>query len=212
MFLYIENGGSTLPRQTFFNLPEEKKQILIHSAEKEFSRVPLFEASIANIIKVAGIPRGSFYQYFEGKEDIYFYLLDKMAKQRKDKFIVFLQDHDGDLIEAMVAMFECMLHEEEHINFMRNAFLNMTHKVEHSFLGIFSDEESIDDFNEVSAQIDKRKLNIAGDQELYHIMQILTAVTFRNFVEKFAQGLSEEQAIETYQMEMNLLKKGIYIG
>ncbi|GGC99322.1 TetR family transcriptional regulator [Thalassobacillus devorans] len=201
-----------MPRQTFFNLPEEKKQILIHSAEKEFSRVPLFEASIANIIKVAGIPRGSFYQYFEGKEDIYFYLLDKMAKQRKDKFIVFLQDHDGDLIEAMVAMFECMLHEEEHINFMRNAFLNMTHKVEHSFLGIFSDEESIDDFNEVSAQIDKRKLNIAGDQELYHIMQILTAVTFRNFVEKFAQGLSEEQAIETYQMEMNLLKKGIYIG
>ncbi|WP_085505389.1 TetR/AcrR family transcriptional regulator [Thalassobacillus devorans] len=201
-----------MPKQTFFNLPEEKKQILLQSAEKEFSRVPLFEASIANIIKAAGIPRGSFYQYFEGKEDIYFYLLDKMAKQRKDKFIGFLQNHDGDLIEAMIAMFECMLHEEEHISFMKNAFLNMTHKVEHSFLGIFSDEESIDDFNEVSAQIDKRKLNIVGDQELYHIMQILTAVTFRNFVEKFAQGLSEEQAKETYQMEMNLLKKGIYIG
>lgn len=212
MFLYIENGGSTLPKQTFFNLPEEKKQILLQSAEKEFSRVPLFEASIANIIKAAGIPRGSFYQYFEGKEDIYFYLLDKMAKQRKDKFISFLQHHDGDLIEAMIVMFECMLHEEEHISFMKNAFLNMTHKVEHSFLGIFSDEESVDDFNEVSAQIDKRKLNIVGDQELYHIMQILTAVTFRNFVEKFAQGLSEEQAMETYLMEMNLLKKGIYIG
>ncbi|MFG6120093.1 TetR/AcrR family transcriptional regulator [Thalassobacillus sp. B23F22_16] len=201
-----------MPKQTFFNLPEEKKQILLQSAEKEFSRVPLFEASIANIIKAAGIPRGSFYQYFEGKEDIYFYLLDKMAKQRKDKFISFLQHHDGDLIEAMIVMFECMLHEEEHISFMKNAFLNMTHKVEHSFLGIFSDEESVDDFNEVSAQIDKRKLNIVGDQELYHIMQILTAVTFRNFVEKFAQGLSEEQAMETYLMEMNLLKKGIYIG
>ncbi|WP_028784798.1 TetR/AcrR family transcriptional regulator [Thalassobacillus devorans] len=201
-----------MPKQTFFNLPEEKKQILIQSAEKEFSRVPLFEASISNIIKAAGIPRGSFYQYFEGKEDIYFYLLDKMAGQRKGKFIAFLQKHDGDLIEAMFAMFECMLHEQEHISFMKNAFLNMTHKVEYSFLGIFSDEESISDFKEVSAQINKNSLSISGDQELYHIMQILTAVTFRNFVAKFARGLSDEQAMKSYRIEMNLLKKGIYKG
>ncbi|SEA22232.1 regulatory protein, tetR family [Thalassobacillus cyri] len=201
-----------MPKQTFFNLPEEKKQILIQSAEKEFSRVPLFQASISNIVKAAGIPRGSFYQYFEGKEDIYFYLLDELAKVRKDKFIAFLQKHDGDLVDAMIAMFECMLNEEDNVNFMKNAFLNMTYKVEHSFLGIYSDKESIDEFGEVSEQIDTNKLNISGEQELYHVMQIITAVTFRNFVEKFAHGLSEDQAMKSYRMEMTLLKKGIYIG
>ncbi|MFG6115355.1 TetR/AcrR family transcriptional regulator [Halobacillus sp. MO56] len=201
-----------MPKLTFFNLPEAKKQVLIQSAEKEFSRVPLFKASISNIVKAAGIPRGSFYQYFEGIEDLYFYLLDELAQLRKDKFIAFLQKHDGDLVDAMIAMFECMLDEEENVSFMKNAFLNMTHKVEHSFLGIFSDKESIDEFDEVSEKIDKNKLNISGEQELYHVMQIITAVTFRNFVEKFAKGLSEDQMMEKYRMEMNLLKKGIYIG
>ena len=50
-----------MPKQTFFNLPEEKKQTLIAAAEIEFSKVPLMKASVANIIKIAGIPRGRFY-------------------------------------------------------------------------------------------------------------------------------------------------------
>ncbi len=58
-----------MPKQTFLSLPEDKQNTLIQSAKKEFSRVPLHEASIANIIKDAGIPRGSFYQYFEDKEN-----------------------------------------------------------------------------------------------------------------------------------------------
>lgn len=211
VFLYIMNGGRSLPKQTFFNLSEEKKQVLIQSAEREFSHVPLFEASISNIVKAAGIPRGSFYQYFEGKEDIYFYLLNQLMQQRKDNFIAFLQQRDGDLVEAMITMFQSMLQEEENVSFMRNAFLNMTHEVEHSFIGIFSDNESIDDFKEVSAYVNKTKLNLADGRELYHVMQIITSVTFRNFVEKFAKGISDEQALDNYQLEMNLLKKGIYL-
>ena len=61
-----------MPKQTFFNLPEGKRKTLMNAAEKEFARVPLAKASISNIIKDANIPRGSFYQYFENKEDLYF--------------------------------------------------------------------------------------------------------------------------------------------
>ena len=46
------------------------------SAKKEFSKSLFKDASINNIIKMANIPRGSFYMYFESKEDIYFYLLN----------------------------------------------------------------------------------------------------------------------------------------
>ncbi|MCU5751761.1 TetR/AcrR family transcriptional regulator, partial [Bacillus cereus] len=70
-----------MPKQTFFNLEREKKELLIQAAMKEFSRVPLFEASISNIIKDAGIPRGSFYQYFEDKEDVFFFLLNDHSKR-----------------------------------------------------------------------------------------------------------------------------------
>lgn len=59
-----------MPKETFLNLPEEKKKKIIKAAQNEFERVPLEQASIKNIVENAGIARGSFYQYFESKEDL----------------------------------------------------------------------------------------------------------------------------------------------
>ncbi len=70
-----------MPTNTFFHLPEEKQQRLLDAAQIEFSRHSLQEASIANIVKLAEIPRGSFYQYFENKEDFIFLLLCDIKKK-----------------------------------------------------------------------------------------------------------------------------------
>lgn len=67
--------------KTFHNLPEEKKQRIINAAKHEFSRVPIEKALISNIIKEAGIPRGSFYQYFENIEDLFVYIIDDIYKK-----------------------------------------------------------------------------------------------------------------------------------
>uniref|UniRef100_UPI00366B4B3A TetR/AcrR family transcriptional regulator n=1 Tax=Phytohabitans flavus TaxID=1076124 RepID=UPI00366B4B3A len=48
------------------------------AANKEFARAPFNDASISHIIKDAGIPRGSYYQYFDDKADLYFYLLEQV--------------------------------------------------------------------------------------------------------------------------------------
>ena len=84
-----------MPKQTFFNLPEEKRQHLIEAAKKEFSQVPLMKASVANIIKMAGIPRGSFYQYFENIEDLYSYLLEEETQKSKEDFLTLLKENKG---------------------------------------------------------------------------------------------------------------------
>lgn len=52
-----------MPKATFFRLPKAKQQRLMDAAYQEFARAPFNEASISNIIKQAGIPRGSYYQY-----------------------------------------------------------------------------------------------------------------------------------------------------
>ena len=51
-----------MPTNTFFNLPEEKKNKILKAANKEFARVPLEQASIKNIVEDAEIARRSFYQ------------------------------------------------------------------------------------------------------------------------------------------------------
>src|SRR5690625_7184258 len=92
-------GVKLLPKQTVFNLPKDKKDHLLYAVEKEFSRVPLYEASISNIVKTADIPRGSFYQYFEDKEDAYFYLLNEQVEAKKNQFLKCLQEHDGNVFD-----------------------------------------------------------------------------------------------------------------
>ena len=59
-----------MPKETFVKLPEEKKDKIIKEAKKEFARVPFEQTSIKNIVEDADIARGSFYQYFESKEDL----------------------------------------------------------------------------------------------------------------------------------------------
>lgn len=78
----------TIPKTTFYNLDSEKQQRIIDAALNEFSLRSYEEANISNIIKDAKIPRGSFYQYFEDKLDLYRYIFDYI----KDKKIEFLSD------------------------------------------------------------------------------------------------------------------------
>ena len=65
-----------MPSSTFLNLPAEKQEKLLEAATREFSHRPFNEASINQIIKEAGIPRGSFYMYFTDKEELFGHLMD----------------------------------------------------------------------------------------------------------------------------------------
>lgn len=198
-----------MPKNTFFNLPDDKKQKLIEACKKEYSRVPLFEASITNIIKAAGIPRGSFYQYFEDKEDAFFFLLNELTIEYKRNFVVILNNHNGDLFETMITFFDSLIKEEENINFLKNTFLNMTFKIENVFERSFSDDEINKNVKGISSFINLSNLNISNDKELFHLMQIIISVTFRNVVKKFAQDLSIDEALNNYIIEINLLKNGL---
>ena len=203
-----------MPKQTFFNLPEEKKQILIAAAEIEFSKVPLMKASVANIIKIAGIPRGSFYQYFENIEDLYMYLLEQETDKKKKEFILLLKKHHGDIIETVTEMYENFLvempDEEEHA-FLRNGILNFTNRDGYSLTDLFDTANESEYAKEIIYLIDKKRLNIKENNGLIHIMQIIMAVVFRNFIEKFLKELSDEEAMNNFRIEMNLLKHGLYI-
>jgi AcrR family transcriptional regulator len=202
-----------VPKQTFFNLQKDKRNKLIESAEMEFTRVPLFEASIANIIKMAGISRGSFYQYFEDKDDLYFYLLENKLNMTKKHFIGCLEKHEGDLIEALMEMYFYFLttfSDEEEKNFLRNALLYTSYKVESSFSSMFDIYLDNQEFRKLIGLIDKQCLNISGEKELLHIFKILSALAFNNLIEKSVKGLTDAEAMESFKLSVNLIKQGIY--
>ncbi|MBK8988153.1 MAG: TetR/AcrR family transcriptional regulator [Chloroflexi bacterium] len=86
-----------MPKQTFFNLPAEKRQTFLDVAIAEFAANDFANASVSRIVARAGIAKGSFYQYFENKEDLYRYLLDLGTQAKMALFHAQPPDPSGSL-------------------------------------------------------------------------------------------------------------------
>lgn len=200
-----------MPKQTFFQLPKKKKDTLIQAAEKEFSRVPLHEASVANIIKSAGIPRGSFYQYFADKEDVYFYLLDEFAESVHRRMAVMIRRKRGDLFAAMIAFFYYIIrnqHRQDNDAFFKHVFLNMNYKIENTLASSMHEKNQKSHYLSVLKYINTEKLNVKTEQELHHMIEIMVSVTIHNLVHMYVSELSKEEAFTKYRTQLALLKKG----
>ena len=93
-----------MPTPTFFNLPEDKRERIFAAAANEFAQRNIEAAKLSNIVAAAKIPRGSIYQYFTGKDDIYIYVVEALRERRaeyvkpafelykKEPFLKFFED------------------------------------------------------------------------------------------------------------------------
>ncbi len=75
-----------MPSETFYNLNENKKQRVINSAINEFAENGFTKASITRIVNEAEIAKGSFYQYFKNKVDLFEYIIE-LAFETKMEYI-----------------------------------------------------------------------------------------------------------------------------
>ena len=73
-----------MPKQTFFNLDKAKQTRIFDAAVLEFSQRTYEEVKISNIIRDAKIPRGSFYQYFDDKRDLFMYMFTIIGQQKME--------------------------------------------------------------------------------------------------------------------------------
>lgn len=75
-----------MPKQTFHNLPEEKRAAIVNAAIDEFVEHGFKAASINRIVANSDISKGSFYQYFEDKRDVFMYLLGQLEREKMEYF------------------------------------------------------------------------------------------------------------------------------
>ncbi len=72
-----------MPKPTFLNLPDEKRERFVAAALDEFARHPYDTASVSAIIARLGIAKGSVYQYFDGKRDLFQWLAFESFRRKK---------------------------------------------------------------------------------------------------------------------------------
>ena len=95
-----------MPSDTFFHLPAEKREKFLAAAREEFACAPYEDVSINRIIRAAEIPRGSFYMYFQDKEDLFRYLI----KGYMDQLLMLLEElllqNGGDIFRALLDLYD----------------------------------------------------------------------------------------------------------
>src|ERR1700722_11176520 len=76
-----------MPKPTFLRLPDDRRELIVREAIGEFAERAYAEASLSRIARRTGIAKGSFYQYFDDKLDLYRWLLTEEAPRRKRAFV-----------------------------------------------------------------------------------------------------------------------------
>lgn len=75
-------GSDGVPKSTFFNLSEDKRKRILQEAVLEFRDNNFDVASINRIVERSGISKGSFYQYFKDKEDLYLHIITIIGEKK----------------------------------------------------------------------------------------------------------------------------------
>jgi len=73
-----------MPSSTFTKLSPEKQERILQAAAKEFGKRNIQEGNLSNIVKDADIARGSLYQYFPSREDLYIYVFETLRARRAE--------------------------------------------------------------------------------------------------------------------------------
>ncbi|BBF43610.1 transcriptional regulator, TetR family [Lachnospiraceae bacterium KM106-2] len=121
-----------MPKQTFYNLSEDKQKTIIDAARNEFSIHSFYDASINQIIKDAGISRGSFYQYFENKEDVYLSLFEQCSTIIVGKTVELIKGKTLDVFELHILIFDQVIRmsqDKTWSSFIKNTITNINIKL-----------------------------------------------------------------------------------
>lgn len=92
-----------MPSDTFNNLSHEKRVRIIQKCYEEFSQNSFREASVSKIVSDLGIAKGSIYKYFEDKQNLYFYLIDRAAEIKLNVIEKTVEEKQDILWEIMQA-------------------------------------------------------------------------------------------------------------
>ena len=196
-----------MPKSTFFNLSSEKREKIEKAIENEFGRTTFEKASISNIIENAKIPRGSFYQYFEDKEDAIKYIVKKYMKKEKEKEKIrnILIEVDGNIFDATIEIFEYMIESvKEKDKF--NLYRNILEELKKNNINIFQEEKQQRNIEEI---INMEILNINSKEDIRYMLKIVSAMARTISIEVITGKISKEKGKENLIKELEILKRGM---
>lgn len=195
-----------MPKKTFFNLDEDKKNRVLSSAITEFVNNGYSKASITRIVNSAEIAKGSFYQYFKNKYDLFKYIVE-LAVEKKLDYInesISKYDKEFDFYEYWKMLNKAGIKFAKDNKDLANISLTLIkNKEKEEFNDIIKDLKPLSDemFEELIRKA-QRKGQIRKDIDLKYISHLLYKSSF--FISEY---FLEESNFDNYDNYLPIVDK-----
>lgn len=200
-----------MPTERFLRLPAEKQGKILCAAEKEFCTYPMEDISINRIIKDAGISRGSFYTYFDDKQDVLKYLVRRLREREFAQAREYLLEHDFDVDSLMLRSIdhyvEVFRHfgicDREHDTAIKRGIMQFTEGRPEE------DELSMEFCQWIWDHIDRDRYRV-GDMDIFrdvclHLMMLIFMTAARLLIFEDER----ERTMRRYEEMLDIMKKGL---
>lgn len=202
-----------MPKERFYNLPKVKRERILNSAIREFSRVPVNQVSINKIIKEANISRGSFYQYFEDKNDLICEIISGYKFALMDTIKKHLANKDKDVFSLFLEIFQQIITFVEHTENQKLCFhlFDSMHNDEKFFHTIVGEDRIESMVNTVISMLDTSKLKYSSREDIINVLEIISAVGMKTVTKVIKHPENKKAYVESYKRQLMIIKTGIEI-
>jgi AcrR family transcriptional regulator len=203
-----------MPNDTFFNLSEEKRELICAVAVEEFAEYSFDQASINRIVANAGIAKGSFYQYFEDKKDLFLYILQQIANEKMKYLAPTWQDlGDKDLFTSLRELtIVAIRFANEHPQYSEIGNWIMANKSSAIFNEIMVDNtDNLDSFFGVLLERAAARGEIRNDIDPRVLSQVIASMYLAavDYPTSFAGKEFKESMLTSVDTFLEVLKNGI---
>lgn len=199
-----------MPSSRFFKLPDEKRSKILRAVHSELAEFPVDELSINRIIHSADISRGSFYQYFEDKDDLLEYVFSDFRNSMTQEIKASIEANCGDMFAVGMDMLEKIVatgSKDENRRIFVNVF-SYAKVAQSSLERVIADEEAL--VNGFVRYIDRSRLKFTSDEEVRELMKLGIALFKDSICRCFADIDNAYEIMDNFRKRVEIIKYGAW--
>ena len=125
-----------MPTDTFFRLPEVKRNNITLCATRTFAANGYTGTSMDAVAEAAGVAKGALYRYFTSKKDMYLHVVDALREDIEDYVDEFLEKRRGhDAFDIMHDWLVSSYATQERLDTHRKVLCNVLYQESVDFKG-----------------------------------------------------------------------------
>ncbi len=198
-------------KQTFYNLPEQKRQRVINAVIDEFADTENDKVSINRIVQKANISRGSFYQYFDDKLDLVEVLIKSYIDMGIDDIRRAVATSNGDIFYTFECMFDeiaAFSNDERHKKVLKDLISNV--RANNTLVSdyIIKRYKGIESLVDITDEFSRKDFRFKSDEDMTLLQQILISVLKNEIYNYYVFDTDLEESKARYLRKLYIIKQG----